>query len=189
MIKEIIHSIFPVSDTSIQELEKNIEYRYLSKSEVFIQVNKRNDMEYFVLEGVCKSYLYNPEGEEITISFFKDKSVLSPFTTRTSQGFSNMNFKALTNIRLACINANVFEQLMISNLEIRHFANEVLRIELMKKVEKEIGLASLTAKERLIRFRIQYTLLENIIPHTDIATYLGITNISLSRLRKELLQG
>jgi CRP-like cAMP-binding protein len=59
----------------------------------------------------------------------------------------------------------------------------------MKKVEKEIGLASFTAKKRLIRFREQYALLENLIPHTDIATYLGITNISLSRLRKELLHG
>jgi CRP-like cAMP-binding protein len=189
MIKEIIHSIFAISDTSIQEFAKNLEFRTLSKGYVFIQKDKRNDMEYFVLEGVCKSYLYNPEGEEITISFFKDKSVLSPFTTRTSQGFSNMNFKALTTVKLACINAAVFEELMISNLEIRHFANEVLRIELMKKVEKEIGLASLTAKERLIRFREQYALLENLIPHTDIATYLGITNISLSRLRKELLYG
>jgi CRP-like cAMP-binding protein len=187
MIKEIIHSIFPVSDTSIQEFEKNLEFRALSKGEVFIQKDKRNDMEYFVLEGVCKSYLCNPEGEEITISFFNEKSVLSPFTTRTSLGFSTMNFKALTNVKLAYINATVFEQLMISNLEIRHFANEVLRIELMKKVEKEIGLASFTAKERLIRFRQQYALLENLIPHTDIATYLGITNISLSRLRKELL--
>jgi CRP-like cAMP-binding protein len=98
MIKEIIHSILPVSDTSIQEFEKNLEFRALSKGEVFIQKDKRNDMEYFVLEGVCKSYLYNPLGEEITISFFNEKSILSPFTTRTSLGFSTMNFKALTNV-------------------------------------------------------------------------------------------
>jgi hypothetical protein len=53
-------------------------------------------------------------------------------------------------------------------------------------VEKEIGMASQTAKERLIKFREDYPILENLIPHTTISTYLGITNISLSRLRNEL---
>ena len=43
------------------------------------------------------------------------------------------------------------------------------------------------AKERLIEFRNKYKILENLIPHTDIASYLGITNISLSRLRKDLM--
>jgi CRP-like cAMP-binding protein len=56
----------------------------------------------------------------------------------------------------------------------------------MMKVEKEIGLASLTAKERLLSFRQQFPMFENLISHPDIASYLGITNISLSRLRKEL---
>jgi len=84
------------------------------------------------------------------------------------------------------MNAKEFESLMIENIEIRHFGNTVLQNELISKVEKEIGLASLTAKERLIEFRKKYRLLENLIPHTNIASYLGITNISLSRLRKDL---
>jgi len=43
-------------------------------------------------------------------------------------------------------------------------------MNLNQKVEKEIGLASLTAKERLIAFRKKNQLLENLIPHTDIAS-------------------
>ncbi|MEM6343465.1 MAG: hypothetical protein AAF927_06275 [Bacteroidota bacterium] len=58
--------------------------------------------------------------------------------------------------------------------------------ELLQKVDKEIGLASLKAKDRLIKFREEYPQLENLIPHPHIASYLGITNISLSRLRKEI---
>jgi CRP-like cAMP-binding protein len=76
---------------------------------------------------------------------------------------------------------------MIEVLEIRNFANTVLQNELLAKIDKEIGLASLSAKDRLLHFRNKYPLLENIIPHPDIASYLGITNISLSRLRRDLL--
>lgn len=187
-VKNIIDGIFPVSEKSFQEIDSLLKFETFEKGEIFIQRNKRNEKEYFILSGVCKSYLVNPDGDEITISLFTENSILSPHQTRTPNNISNLYFKALTNIELASINAKEFENLMIKNIEIRNFANTVLQNELMLKVEKEIGLASLTAKERLIEFRKKYSLLENLIPHTDIASYLGITNISLSRLRKDLMR-
>ena len=36
--------------------------------------------------------------------------------------------------------------------------------------------------------RFEEFMVENLIPHTSISTYLGITNISLSRLRNELVK-
>lgn len=186
--RDIILDTTPISETSIEAIIDIVDYVEYQKNEVFITEGKRNSKEYFVLEGVCRSYLLNPEGEEITISFFADKSVLSPFTTRTYFGVSNMNFQAPTPLKMGVMDAKSFEKLMVDNLEIREFGNVVLRNELKQKVEKEIGMASLTARERLIKFREQYPLLENIIPHTNISTYLGITNISLSRLRNKLLK-
>lgn len=188
MIKEIIDSIHPISLKSLEEIKSIIQIEEYPKGETFIEKNKRNNKEYFLLEGICKSFLISPEGEEITISFFTDNSVLSPYTTRTKNGLSSINFRSLTDIKLASIKASEFEQLMIDNIEIRNFGNAVLRNELQLKVEKESGLASLTAKERLVKFREKFPLLENMVPHTDIATYLGITNISLSRLRKDLIR-
>ena len=140
-----------------------------------------------MLDGICRSFLLNPEGEKVTISFFAENSILSPFTTRTQNGRSSINFEALTAVKLGEMDAQAFEQLMVENLEIREFGNTVLRNELRDKVEKEIGMASLTAKERLINFREKYPGLENLIPHPTISSYLGITNISLSRLRNKRL--
>ena len=188
VVKNIINKISPISDKSFLEIERLLEFESYPKGETFISKNKRNGNEYFVLNGICKSYLINPEGEEITISFFEENSILSPHSTRVSNNKSSHYFKALTELEVASINAISFEKLMIDNLEIRDFGNAVLHRELQSKVEKEIGLASFTAKERLIAFRKKYKGLENLIPHTDIASYLGITNISLSRLRKDLLE-
>jgi len=184
-VKEIIDGIFPISKESFQKIDSLLTFETFEKGENFIQRNKRNEKEYFILGGVCKSYVMSPDGEEITISLFTENNILSPQSTRTSKNISNLNFKALTEIDLVSMNSTVFEGLMIENIEIRHFGNTVLQNELKSKVEKEIGLASLTAKERLFEFRKKYRLLENLIPHTDIASYLGITNVSLSRLRKD----
>ena len=186
MIRDIIQTISTMSETAMGAITDIVEYIDCQKNEIFIKEGKRNYNEYFVLEGVCRSFLLNPEGEEITISFFSDNSILSPYTTRNIKGFSNLNFQALTPLKLGVMDAARFEEFMVENLEIREFGNSVLRNELKHKVEKEIGMASLTAKERLLKFREHYPLFENLIPHTTISTYLGITNISLSRLRNEL---
>lgn len=185
-LRAIINSYQTISERSLLEINNGLTVETYAKGDVFIMLNRINSKEYFVFDGICKSYLLNPDGVETTISFFMGNSIISPHQTRTLAGKSNLNFKALTALTIASIDAALFEELMIHNLEIRNFAHTVLQHELMVKIQKEIGMASMTATERLLAFRAQFKSLENYIPHTDIATYLGITNISLSRIRKEM---
>ena len=186
-IEEIIKSIYPLSVNSKNQIIDIIEYEEYKKGSCFIEKDSHNYHEYFLLDGICRSFVLNPEGEEITIAFFNPGTVLSPFVTRTVNGISNLNFQALTDIKVGIMDASDFLGLMVDHLDTREFGNMVLQLELQNKVEKEIGHASLAAGDRLLKFREKYPLLENLVPHTTIATYLGITNISLSRLRKELL--
>ncbi|WP_020567940.1 Crp/Fnr family transcriptional regulator [Neolewinella persica] len=187
-LRLIINKVSPVSEGSLDLVNDLIVIEVYEKGDVFIDRGKRNNKEYFVYEGICRSFLLSPEGEEITISYFLEGSVLSPNKTRTANQISHLNFQALTKLTVASLNADKFEQLMINHIDIREFGNMVLQNELLAKVEKEIGLASLNAKERLILFREKYHFLENIISHVDIASYLGITNVTLSRLRKGLME-
>ena len=184
--RPIVNKVSPVSEGSLDLISDLIVVEVYDKGDVFIDRGKRNNKEYFVFEGICRSFLLSPEGEEVTISYFLEGSVLSPNKTRAANQISHLNFQALTNLTIASMNADKFEQLMINHIDIREFGNMVLQYELLAKVEKEIALASLNAKERLILFREKYHFLENLISHADIASYLGITNISLSRLRREL---
>lgn len=189
VIREIFNDVYPVSDKSLDLIFQMVEYKSIPKGKVFIQHKRPDTYEYFLLDGVCRSYLLDPEGEEITINFYQGPGVLTPHVIRTSKEVSLFNYQAATDLEVAYFGEQIFLELMISNLEIRFFANTVLRSELIQKVNKEIGLASLTAKERLTRFRQTFAGLENILPHPMIASYLGITNISLSRLRGELADG
>ncbi|MCJ8291412.1 MAG: Crp/Fnr family transcriptional regulator [Crocinitomicaceae bacterium] len=186
--KPLINNVRSISETSLDLVANLIEVENYEKGDLFIGKGKKNNKEYFVFKGLCRSFLLSPEGDEVTISYFLEGSVLSPSKTRTFDKISRLNFQALTDLTVASMDADAFEHLMIHHLDIREFGNTVLQLELQVKVEKEIGLASLNAKERLIQFREKYHFLENLISHVDIASYLGITNISLSRLRKDLMK-
>ncbi|NQZ74523.1 MAG: Crp/Fnr family transcriptional regulator [Ekhidna sp.] len=184
-LSDIIQSIYPLGSRSTKDVLSITTEKQIASKERFIEKGKRNQSEYFLMDGICRSFLLSPEGEEITLSFFNAGSVLSPYVTRTQNDRSLLNFEALTDITIAEMNAGEFLELMVKDVETREFGNMVLRMELQKKAMKEIYMASLTARERLQRFREEYPGFENMIPHPIIATYLGITNVSLSRLRKE----
>ena len=186
IVANIIKSIHHVSINSINELVDITDYHSIQKDDIFIKKNTRDEYEYFVLSGTCRSYLINDEGEDITISFFLGGCVLTPNVARTSNNNSSLNFQALSDMEIGLFNAKKLVKLMQVNEELRSFANTVLQNELILKANKEINNASLSAKERLIEFRKQYHFLENQVPHTYIASYLGITTISLSRLRSDL---
>lgn len=185
--RPLVNKVSPVSEGALDLMSDLIEVEVYEKGELFIDKGKKNNKEYFIYEGVCRSFLLSPEGEEVTLSYFLESDVLSPNKTRTANQISHLNFQALTQLTVGSLDADKFEQLMINHIDIREFGNMVLQMELLSKVEKEIGLASLRAKERLLLFREKYHFLENLISHVDIASYLGITNISLSRLRRELM--
>ena len=189
LTKDFFNDISPLSERSFAALKNIFNPISIEKDEVFIKEGKRNYSEYFVVDGFCRSFLINPEGEEITISFFKYQSALSPHLIRTKDEISLLNFQALTALELVEFDAASFLSLMIENMEIRNLGNTILLNELIAKTEKETALATLTAKERLIKFRSEYGILENLIAHPVIASYLGITNVSLSRLRNEITKG
>ena len=172
-----------LSNKSRSEIADLCTVKEIKKNDLLLVEGKLNHQEYILLDGIFRSFLLNSKGKEITISFFSAQSVLSPALTRTSNGRSLLNFQALTDARLAEMDAAKFEVLIEDNLEIREFANIVVRVELMDKVNKEIRLASWTALERLEHFRKDYRHFENIVAHHMVASYLGITNVSLSRLR------
>ena len=172
-VTDTVNRIHPISVNSLSALTGIIHYESIPEGETFIHKGTRNEFEYIILDGVCRSCLTSPEGEDVTVSFYQDKSVITPNVARTFNHLSSLNFQALTKIKAGVFKANDLVVLMRENPELRSFANAVLQNELIMKVNKEIYNASLPAKERLLAFRKQFHSLENIIPHTYIASYQG----------------
>jgi len=92
----------------------------------------------------------------------------------------------MTDICIAEIPVTVLDNFRYTNKEFEIFGLKVLQDELSKNILTDIVYRSNNAKERLFLFRKTYPNLENLIPHSIIASYLGITNVSFSRLRNEL---
>lgn len=182
-IYNIFCKIYPLSTNDIDKISGIIEIVHYEKMIDFVSINSHNNYEYIVIDGVCRSYVIDFEGNDATLSFFASGDAIPFNQVRMLNGKSVYNIQALTLAKVACFNSKAFSELMMDNKEIEKWGRTVFNIELKNKVEKEIVLIALSAKDRLLQFRNRYPCLENLIPHKYIASYLGISTVSLSRLR------
>ncbi|SMX23502.1 Crp/Fnr family transcriptional regulator [Boseongicola aestuarii] len=140
-------------------------------------------LEFILLEGCLTSSICDPEGKEICVGFYVGPCVVTPSIARTREGLSLVSIVATTDASLVQIDSGLLSDRMIASPSIRNWANGVLRHALSEKAEREWCLAALGGAERLTWFRQAFPCYEDIFTHASIASFLGITPVTMSRLR------
>lgn len=172
--------------SSLRLMLENAAVREINKEDYVLREHKQNGYEYFVLDGILQTTIINDDGEEITTGFCSSGMVLTPHFARTIKGKSIFNLQALSPVVMAEMPVAVLDSLRYSFGDIKQFGLKVVEQELLKSIQHDIGFRAMSAKQRLLAFRHNYPSLENLVPHTLIASYLGVTPVSFSRLRNEL---
>lgn len=139
--------------------------------------------EFILLDGCLVSSICDQDGKEVSVGFYVGPCVVTPNIARTRDGVSLVSIVAKTDALLARIDSDRLSHRMISSEPIRNWANGVLRDALSRKVDREWCLAALKGAERLAWFRQAFPGYEDIFPHMLIASFLGITPVTMSRLR------
>ena len=160
-----------------------------AKNEIVFHEHRFNAFEYFQLGGVSHRYNINSEKEIVTTGIYQGEAVITPHFARTSNGHVIFSLQALTDCTYLKVPAGIFRELLESNPQIQLFGRAVIEKEFARSLNFEVLFRSFSAKDRLLYFRENYPQLENLIPHTIIASFLGVTPVSFSRLRNELARG
>jgi len=177
---------YPVSDTTTKIVFAQCSIKTFLKNETIARESRADPFEHFLLSGILHSYSVSADLEEVTTRIFLPQTVITPHIVRTLEGRSIQYLGCLLDAVIVTIPFKVFNSLMQEYGDLRAFGYKVVETELSLKTKREVSLLTLTAKERLMKFRKEYDNLENIIPHSIISGFLGITPVSFGRLRNEL---
>jgi CRP-like cAMP-binding protein len=175
-----------MSDNIARDIADNFEPVSLSKNDFLLKIGNVNNEYFFLEKGFIRAYSFDTDGNEVTTNFYGQNSVVFEVASYIKRVPSQENFQALTDCFGWKGNYTTLQKLFHSTPEFREFTRITLVNGFIALKERTLSMINLTAEKRYeILLKSKSDIIQNAsVKH--IASYLGITDTSLSRIRKEI---
>lgn len=171
----------------IQDLVEVTKIRHLKKGEFVVRTEEIQNDIYFLETGITRGYFLDINGKEITDCFeFKCGSVVVPFSQLELNTPSSMTIEVLEDGTFFYIPISVVVDLQKRYIEAILLYNQLLIIGIKAHWELKRILNSYSAIQRYQWFLEKYPGLIHRVSNKYIASFLGMTPVTLSRLRRTL---
>lgn len=184
-----LKTIFAEKNFRKEDLE-NIFNQYqrveFSKNDYFIKEDTTANFYYFMESGFARSYVIDLEGNDISTKFYSTADIVIDWHSYFLKTKCRENIQAIT----PCIAWKITFENFMKLFTIEAF-REVGRTRLVNNYfelkNHSVSIIADPAKDRYLNLlKVKPDIVQN-VPLKQIATYLGITDTSLSRIRKEIL--
>ena len=183
-ILEHFEKFIPLSENLKSELTKKLNFIVFKKGEIVLNANQVCTESYFINKGILRTYFLK-DGKEISEYFCGiDEWVNSPksFMQRKKDIYY---IDAIENTDAYFINVNDLVYLFDNFPEMERYARLSMGSVFGHFMERITSMRFTSAKERYTHFQKTYSDIYHRIPLGMVASYLGITQETLSRIRAE----
>lgn len=183
-INSFFDSIYKVSEEAKEALEQIIYLKSYSKNDLIQDVGSRCRTVYLVKDG-CARIFYHKDGNDITEHFaFENELIVRAESLFTGEP-TLKGIQAIEKTTIISIDSDSLFKLYDKHHDIERLFRLLFEREYVNTVKRIESLQFNTAKERYLEL-LETTDYVQKIPLKYISTYLGITQVSLSRIRAEI---
>lgn len=181
---ENISKYITINNSDIEIINRSFSKNEYKKGEFLIEQGKRAEKIFFIENGLVRMYFINENGNEVNTYFASDESFITSFSSFINQHSSIEFVKAEKETSIYSLNYSDFVTNSDFMIKFRTLFVEQNLVCVKNRLDL---LQNSNAKEKYEHF-IKNTNKEiiNGIPLYHIASYLGITAESLSRIRKNI---
>ncbi|MEL6918195.1 MAG: Crp/Fnr family transcriptional regulator [Bacteroidota bacterium] len=156
----------------------------LSKGQLLIEPGNKVEHQYFVLNGCLRTFMIDSDGKEHTLQFAIENWWVSDYISYYKETVSICSVECIEDCSLLKIRRVDLEQLFNVLPQVERFFRRQLERAFVAFQLRILSNLHKTAEERYHLFIRSYPHIEQRVKNYQIASYLGITPESLSRLRK-----
>ena len=185
-LRSSINNFLPINNEEWELLAPHVYERHLSKRDCVANEGKVAKEIGFVVEGTMRHY-YTKDGEERTTYFYFENHFVASYISCINQQPSHLTIEALTACKLLVFPYAILKELYQKSHTWERFGRLIAEYLAIGLEERMTGLLLLSPEERY------YELLQSNkakiierIPQHYVASYLGITPVSLSRIRNRV---
>lgn len=180
-----IKSIIRLSKKAEEYLFSISTEKSLPKGEILVRQGQAVKKTYFVTDGWIRSYFIDKNGKEHTLQFAIKDWWISDFIAIYNKEIATLTVECITDSTIIEFSSRELDGIYSLFPEFEAFQRKNLERHVVSLHKRILNQLQLTAQERYDLFLKQYPDIEQYTPNYHIASYLGITQQSLSRIRAE----
>ena len=181
-----IQHILPMPTEKAQEVAQHFTVKQIAKNDYILQEGKVCKESHFIEEGLLRAYVIDVEGGEVTTNFYGKNIFANDFLSFFKRIPSDENIQAMTDCTTWSIGYEDLQTCFHTIPEFREFGRMMLINNYSRLKDRMLGMIQLTADQRYLNLIETHPEIFQHAPLKNIASYLGITDTSLSRIRKEI---
>lgn len=182
ILRNQMERIISLTDSEFEYVLSHFRYRKFKKHQFVVQEGLMVDDDFFVLKGCLKSYSIDANGKEHIIQFGLPDWWITDYQAYYYHTAATMNIDCIEDSELLCLSNQNREKLCREMHRVEHFFRKKTNKRNVALQQRILSLLSSSAKERYDKLLEQYPELFKKVPKQLIASYLGVTRETLSRL-------
>ncbi|BAB75709.1 Crp/Fnr family transcriptional regulator [Anabaena sp. FACHB-709] len=183
-LNTVLQNFADIPADEIQKLNQTFYPLPLTAGEFFIQAGDIPRQIGFVISGILRLYYVNASGTEFTKSFCPEDHFVAAYSALILKQPAQFYIEALEDSLLLVADYDKFTQLCAEHSCWQIIKHKFLEALYLKKEKREAELLLDDATTRYQKFLAEYPHLDHRVKQYHIASYLGISPVSLSRIRK-----
>ncbi len=186
LLQEYFKTLIPMTDEKANEIATFFQKERINKGDLLIREGKTSKKSYFLQNGITRCYIIDLNGEEVTTRFYAAPDFLNDYLSFFKQEPSEENYEALTDCTVWSITHEKVQHCFHNIPEFREWGRMLLTLNYVKMHKHMISFHKYTAQQRYEILLYKHPEIIKHVPLKIIASYLGITKFSLSRIRKNI---
>lgn len=179
-----VRRVVPLEADDVDAGFAEVRPRELARGEHILRAGETATGVFVVVRGLLREYFVLADGTERTKAFVAEGEFSGSLADLLSGEPSRAFIVADEPTRVLVATHAAYRALEAASPAWERFGRRVLEALLLRKAEREYELLGLDAAERYARFALRYPGLEARVAAKHVASYLGITPVHLSRLRR-----
>ena len=185
-LQSYLQRLIPMSNGTADQIEGYFKHEVISRNSSIISPGQTSRKSYFLKEGIIRSYIIDIKGNEVTTRIYCAPDFLNDFQSFFKKEPSKEYLETITDCEVQTLDFQSAQECFHGIPEFREWGRMMLTMNYSVLHSNMIDFHTETAEERYLKLMTDYPEIIQKVPLKIVASYLGITDSSLSRIRKKL---
>lgn len=185
IIEQAIRQIYPLSESAFGQLTALMHRQELPKGHILFREGEVSNKVFFIEQGIARAFCYRND-QEVTFWFGSEGALIFSYYSYVAGKPGYETVELLERSVVYVVDLGRLQELYKTNIELANWGRKLAEYELIKTEERFMVFQFQSATERYQALLKHSPELIQRVPLNQIASYLGVTQVTLSRIRSEV---